>query len=47
MIADSNGTPRNLITEYGRLTVEDIETNIQKFIGQQKLQAQKYIQLFH
>ena len=35
MIADSAGTPRNLITEYGRLNMEDINTNIQKLIGQQ------------
>ena len=47
MIPDSNRTPRNLITEYGRLTVEEIGINIQKFIGQQKRQDQNYVQLFH
>ena len=39
MIADSTGTPRKKITEYGRLTVEDIEANIQKFTRQQTRQA--------
>ena len=46
MIQDSGGTPRNLITEYGRLTVEDIEANMQNFIGQQTRQAQNSVQLF-
>ena len=47
MIADSNRTTRNLITEYGRLTVEDIETNIQQLIRQQTRQSQNSVQLFH
>ena len=47
MIADSTGTPRKKITEYGRLTVEDIEANIQKFTRQQTRQAQNSVQLFH
>ena len=47
MIADSTGTPRNLVTEYGRLTVEDIETNIQQLIRQQTRQSQNSVQLFH
>ena len=47
MIADSTGTLRNLITEYGRLTVDDIEANTKNFIGQQTRQAHNSIQLFH
>ena len=47
IIPNSMGTPRNLITEYERLTVEYIETNIQQFIGQQTRQAQNSVQLFH
>ena len=46
-IPNSSGTPRNLITEYERLTVEYIEKNIQQFIGQQTRQAQNSVQLFH
>ena len=46
MISDSTGTPRKLKTEYGRLTVEDIETNIQHFIGKQTRQAQNSVQFF-
>ena len=47
IVPDSTGTPRNLIMEYGRLTVEDIEANIQKKIGKQTRQAQNSVQLFH
>ena len=47
MIAYSAGTPRNHITEYGRLNVEDIKTSFQHFIGQHKLQSHNYVQLFH
>ena len=47
MIADSTEITRNLITEYGRLTVDYIEGNIQNFTGQQTRQARKYVQLFH
>ena len=47
MIPESTGTPRKLITEYGRLTIENIEANMQNFIGQQTLQSQKQVQLFH
>ena len=43
---DSSGTPRNFITEYGRLTVEYIEANMQNFIGQQTFQAQNSVQIF-
>ena len=47
IIANSTRTPRNLITEYGILTVDDIEANIQNFIGKQTRQAQNSFQLFH
>ena len=47
MINDSGGTPRNIITEHGRLTVDNIDANVQNFIGQQTRQAQNSVQLFH
>ena len=47
MITNYTGTPRNLITEYGRLTVENIEVKIKKFIGQRYRQAQNSYQLLH
>ena len=47
MIPNSTGTPRSLITEYGRLTVENIEANVQHFIGNSSHQAQNSVQLFH
>ena len=47
MVSDSTGTPKKLITEYGRLTVDDIEANIQKIIGQQTCQSQNSVKLFH
>ena len=34
MIEDTGGIRRNLITKYERLTMEDIGTSIQHFIGQ-------------
>ena len=34
MIQDSGGTPKKMIAEYGSLTVEDIEANMQNFIDQ-------------
>ena len=46
MVANSTGTPRNLITEYERLAVEDIEDNIQPFIVQWTRQAYNSVQLF-
>ena len=47
MIPDSTRTPRNLITEYGRLVVENIEANIQNFIGKISRQAYNSVQIFH
>ena len=47
MIPDFTGTPRNLIPEYGRLTIENIEANMQNFIVYQISKAQKSVQLFH
>ena len=47
MIIDSTGTLRKIITEYVRLTVENIEANIQNFVGQQTSQSQNSVQLFH
>ena len=47
MIPESTVTPRHLITEYGRLTIENIEAKIQNFIGKQTRQSQKSVQLFH
>ena len=47
MINDSSGTPRNIIIEYGRLTVEYINENLQNFIGQQMRQSQNSVQVFH
>ena len=46
MISNSAGTPRNLITEYGRLNMKDIETDIQHFIRQQTRQAHNSVQIF-
>ena len=47
MIPDSTETPKNLINEYGRLTVEYIEANIQNFIIHRSCKAQNSVQLFH
>ena len=47
MIDDYTGTPRNIITKYGRLTLEDIETNIKQFIGKKTCQCQNFVQIFH
>ena len=47
MIPDSTVTPRNLITEYGRLTIENIGVTMQNFIGQHKRQADNSFQFFH
>ena len=47
IIPDSKGTPRKLIPEYGRLTMKNIEANIQNFIGQQSRQSKNSVQLFH
>ena len=47
IISNYTATPRNIITEYGRLAMEDIEANIHKFIRQHSRQAHNYVQLFH
>ena len=47
MITGSEGTPRNVITEYVRLAMEKNEANIQNSIGQSCCQAQNSVQLFH
>ena len=47
MIPNSTGTPRKLITEYGRITLEEIEANIQYFIVQLTRKSQNSVQLFH
>ena len=47
MIHDSTRTPKNPIKEYGRITVGDIEANIQHFVGQQTRQAHNSLQLLH
>ena len=47
MISDSTGTPRNLITEYDRLIVDDIEANTQNFLWKQICQSQNSLQLLH
>ena len=36
MIEDADVIHRNIITEYGKITVEDIDASVQEFIGQQK-----------
>ena len=46
-INESRVTPRNIITEYGRLTVEDIDKNEQNFIGQQMRQSQNSVQILN
>ena len=47
MIEYFNGILRNIITEYGRLAVEDIKESVQNFIGCQTNQYQNLVQLFH
>ena len=47
MIYDSNVNPRNIISEYGIITVQDIKNNGMSYIGQHNRQAQKSIQMYH
>ena len=37
----------NLISEYGRLTIEEIRSNVLAYIGHQTIQAQKSVQMYH
>ena len=37
----------NLISEYGRLTVEKIKVRVQSFISQKSTQSQKSVQMYH
>ena len=46
-IPDDDNVPRNLITEYGRLTMENVDDHVQTFFGNQSRQAQNDIQVFH
>ena len=47
MIPDSTRTPINIVTEYGRLTIENIKASMQNFIGHQSRQSHNSVQLFH
>ena len=45
-IPDSNNVTRNLIREYGRLTLDNIRTFVTTYIGQQNRRAQNDYQLY-
>ena len=47
MVEDIDGIRGNLIIEYGILTVEDINSSVQKLIGQKTCQAQNSVHIFH
>ena len=47
MINYANGNPRNIIYEYGRLTIEDIKNHAMTYIGQKTRKAQNYFQMYH
>eukprot|EP00957_Ditylum_brightwellii_P014867 1121409-Ditylum_brightwellii.AAC.1 len=46
-IPDSNDMACNLITEYSRLSPEDIEAQVTLFVGRQTRQAQNLVRLYH
>jgi len=46
-IPDDGGTNRNLITEYGRLSMDNIDDHVQTFFGGHNRQAQNDIQIYH
>ena len=39
MIKESYGNPKNLISKYGKRTIDDIKTHAQTHIGNQTRQA--------
>ena len=45
-IPDSNGTIRNLITNYGQLTLENVQAHVDMYIQQQNHHAQNSVQMF-
>ena len=47
MIEDANNNHRNIIAEYGRLTVKDIKTHGMNYIFQHTSQVQSSIQMYH
>ena len=47
MIIDTDGNPRNLISEYERLTVEETSNHDMNYIGHKIRQSQNYIQVYH
>ena len=47
MIQDSDINQSNLISKYGRLTVDKIKFHNKTFISKQSKQDQKYVQMYH
>ena len=47
VLDDANGNTRNLIAEYGRLTIEDTKNHDMAYIGQHTRQYQNSIQMYH
>ena len=45
-IPDSNGTIHNLITNYGQLTLKNVQAHVDTYIQQQNCHAQNSIQMF-
>ena len=47
MINNANVSLRNLIDNYGRLTVADIKNHIMNYIGKQTKKEQQSIHMYH
>jgi len=45
-IPDSNGIQRNLITNYGQLTLQDVQNHVDSYIQLQTRKAQNAVQMF-